>query len=103
MHNDLSCSPRTAHLDSLQFHVHKYKAVISILVCKLLALFWVMPVGLIPIIGMTGSERMSLLSLIQKKSFQSVFQLAAFHRILSKSECRNRKFYITYPLEGLMK
>ena len=80
-------------------YINVNKAAISILVCPFLTLFSIIPSGLIPLIGMTGSKGMSILSLLipvakwfSKNSFQSVFQLAAFHCKLSKSECCNLKF-----------
>lgn len=35
----------------------------NILVCKSVALFWIMPLEFIPIVGMTGPEGISMLSL----------------------------------------
>lgn len=103
MHSNLfNHSPSTVYLGCFQFYININKAVVSILVCQSLTLFLIMPSQLVPITGMTGSKGMSIFSLLipvakwlSKNSFQSVFQLAAFHCILSKNEHCNLKFDIT--------
>lgn len=103
MHNNLfNHFPNTMHLVCFQFYTNTNKVVISIPGYKSLTLFSIMPSGLTPIFGMTGSKGMSILNLLipvakwlSKKSFQSMFQLAAFHCKLSKSERCNLKFDIT--------